>query len=584
MPLDGLTLHFLKEELSSAVIGSRVDKIYQPSRDELVFLLRTREGSMRLLVSASANCPRLHLTKYAPENPAQPPMLCMLLRKNLGGAAITDIRQHGLDRIIFIDFSGTNEIGDKTSFTLAVEIMAKHSNIILINESGIVTDSVKRIDMTQSSVRQILPGTIYQLPPSQNKTNILETDPATLCGRVLSCGGKRLSGALLETAEGMSPLVAREIAFSVSPDDEQVENLTEQAKEKLLSKLEDLKKTLSCNSASPFILKKDGGRLFDFSFTDITQYGFSVESVKMNGFSEMLDEFYYEKDLRERTRQRSSSLLKLLNNSVARLSRKIETQKAELRECENKDEIRKYGELILANQYSLTKGVSFYDILDYYTGETVRVKADPALSPGANAQKYFKEYRKLKTAEQLLGGLIESGEQELAYLESVIDSIERAEGFTELGEIRAELYDSGYLKRAKQEKGKRPKPMPPLEYVSDDGYRILVGRNNVQNDMLTFKTARKDDSWFHASKMPGSHVVVCGEGEIIPETTVRQAAALAAYHSSGRYSSRVPVDYTEVRELKKPAGAKPGKVIYHTYNTMWAVPDRTLCERLKNKK
>ena len=584
MPLDGLTLHFLKNELSSAVLCSRVDKIYQPSSDELVFLLRTREGSMRLLVSASANCPRLHLTKYAPENPAQPPMLCMLLRKNLSGAVITDIRQQGLDRIVFIDFAGTNEIGDKTSFTLAVEIMAKHSNIILVNENGLVTDSVKRIDMTQSSVRQILPGTIYQLPPSQNKLNILQTGAEAVCQSVLSLGGKRLSGALLETVEGMSPLIAREIALSVSPDDGQVEYLTETAGQKLLSKLETLKNSLVENNASPFILKKDEGKLFDFSFTDITQYGFSVESVKMSGFSEMLDEFYYEKDLRERTRQRSSSLLKLLGNSVARLSRKIETQKAELKECENKDEIRKYGELLLANQYSLTKGAPFYDVLDYYTGENIRIKADPALSPGANAQKYFKEYRKLKTAEQLLGGLIENGEQELAYLESVIDSVERAEGFTELSEIRAELYDSGYLRRAKQEKGKRPKPMPPLEYISDDGYRILVGRNNVQNDALTFRTARKDDSWFHASKMPGSHVVVCGEGEIIPETTVRQAAALAAWHSSGRYSSRVPVDYTEVRELKKPAGAKPGKVIYHTYNTMWAVPDRTLCERLKNKK
>ena len=322
MPLDGLTLHFLKAELSQALIGSRVDKIYQPSRDELVFLLRTREGSMRLLVSASANCPRIHLTKYAPENPAQPPMLCMLLRRNLGGAAITSIRQQGLDRIMFVDFAGTNEIGDKTSFTLAVEIMAKHSNIILINENGIVTDSVKRIDMTQSSVRQILPGTIYQLPPPQNKLNLLETDAATVCGRVLSFGGKRLSGALLETVEGMSPLVAREIAFAVSPDDEQVENLTESVKNNLISRLENLKKTLEENTATPFILKKDGGNLFDFSFTDITQYGFSVESIKMNSFSEMLDEFYYEKDRRERTRQRSSSLLKLLGNSVSRLSRK----------------------------------------------------------------------------------------------------------------------------------------------------------------------------------------------------------------------------------------------------------------------
>lgn len=584
MPLDGMTLHFLKNELSKALIGSRVDKIYQPSHDELVFLMRTREGSMRLLLSASANCPRVHLTKYAPENPSQPPMLCMLFRKLLAGATITNIRQQGLDRIVFIDFSGTNEIGDKTSYTVAVEIMAKHSNIIIIDENGIVTDSVKRIDSNQSSVRLVLPGGNYCLPPSQNKFIILETDINTLCKNIFTIQNKHLSGALLESVEGMSPLISREIALAVSPADVSPSDLSDSEKIKLLSNLEKLKKTLIDNTATPFILKKDGGKPFDFSFIDITQYGFSAESVKMNGFSEMLDEFYYEKDLRDRTRQRSSSLLKLLNNSVSRLTRKIETQKAELKKCESKDELRKFGELILANQYSLSKGAHFYDVSDYYTGENIRIKADPALSPGANAQKYFKEYRKLKTAEQLLGGLIENAEKELAYIETVIDSVERAEGFTDLSEIRAELYDTGYLKKAKQEKGKRLKPMPPLEFISDDGYRILVGRNNVQNDLLTFKTARKDDSWFHASKMPGSHVVVCGEGKIIPETTVRQAAVIAAYYSSGRYSSKVPVDYTEVHELKKPAGAKPGKVIYHTYNTMWAVPDRTLCERLKKNK
>lgn len=582
MPLDGITLSLLKNELAERIIGCRVEKIHQPAKDEIILSLRSREGACRLLLCAGANCPRIHLTSHAPENPATPPMLCMLLRKNLTGALITDIRQLGMDRVVFIELSGTNELGDKTRFTLVAEIMAKHSNIILVNEEGLIVDAVKRIDMTQSSVRQVLPGCRYELPPAQDKLNLTQCGATAAAATALKKTGKRLSQALLETVEGFSPLIAREVASYSGADDRTVDEISGVFTERLVSKLEEIK-TAVLAGGKPTLLKKDGGRLFDFTFTDITQYGFAVEAEERESYSALLDEFYYEKDRQERTRSRSQSLLKLLSNMVARQARKLDAQRAELTACADRDELRVRAELILANQYSLQKGAAFYDVLNYYTGETVRIPADPALSPGANAQKYFKEYRKLKTAETLLGELIEKGEQELAYLETVVDAIERADGFTEIAEIRNELYDSGYLKRAKGDKGKRPKPLPPLEYVSDDGYTILVGRNNVQNDILTFKTARKDDSWFHASKMPGSHVVVVGNGEVIPETTARQAAALAAWHSSGRDSSRVPVDYTEVRELKKPAGAKPGKVIYHEYNTMWAVPDRELCERLRRK-
>lgn len=583
MPLDGFTLNLLKNELSRSIVGSRVEKVHQPSREELVLSLRTREGAMRLLISASANCPRLHLTKHAPENPATPPMLCMLLRKNLTGAIITEISQLGLDRAVYLKLSGSNEIGDKTEYTLAVEIMAKHSNIILINSEGIIVDSVKRVDFTQSSVRQILPTFRYEYPPAQNKLNLLEADVNRVVSAVLACGGKRLSAAVLDTVQGASPLVSREIAAFSCGGDVAVEEMKDAYIDRLRSKLAQIKATLEGGGGVPTILKRDNVKLFDFTFMDITQYGFSVESSKMGSYSELLDEFYYEKDRQERTRSRSQALQKLLSNSLARLTRKLAAQRAELEACADRDTFRVKAELILANQYALEKGALFYDLENYYTGEAVRIAADPTLSPSANAQKYFKEYRKAKTAEQMLGELIENGEQELAYLESVVDAIARADGFQELAEIRNELYETGYLKRAGNDKGKRPKPLPPLEYVSDDGYRILVGRNNVQNDALSFKTARKDDSWFHAQKMPGSHVVVLGEGDIIPESTVRQAAALAAYHSRGRESSRVPVDYTEVRELKKPVGAKPGKVIYHSYNTMWVVPDRELCERLSTK-
>lgn len=584
MPLDGITLNLLKQELSGSIIGSRIEKIHQPSKDELVFHLRTRAGAYRLLISASANSPRLHLTANAPENPATPPMLCMLFRKHLTGAVITDIRQLGLDRVVFLDLAGTNEIGDSVTFTLCVEIMAKHSNIILVNSDGIIVDAVKRVDFTQSSVRQILPMFKYELPPRQGKLNLTEADPEAAVAAIKKCTGKRLSDAILESIEGISPLVSREIASFACGGDIGAGEISGIYEERLLTKLTEIKNTLLNGGSTPTMLIRENIKPFDFTFMDITQYGFTVSAREFESFSQLLDDFYYEKDRFERTKQRSQSLLKLLSNAAARAARKLQSRQAELEACADKDTLRINAELILANQYRLEKGSLFYDLENFYNNnEPVRIAADPALSPAANAQKYFKEYRKAKTAEKMLGELIEQSEQELAYLESVIDSVNRADGYTELAEIRNELYEQGYLKRAKNDKSKKAKPMPPLEYVSDDGYTILVGRNNVQNDILTFKTAAKDDSWFHTQKIPGSHVVVIGNGDIIPELTCRQAAALAAYHSGGRESSQVAVDYTEVRALKKPAGAKPGKVIYHTYNTMWVTPDRELCERLKKK-
>lgn len=585
MPLDGITLNLLKNELSQYIVGSRIEKIHQPSKDELVFHLRSREGAYRLLVSASANSPRLHLTANAPENPATPPMLCMLFRKHLTGAVITDIRQLGLDRVVFIDLAGTNEIGDAVTFTLCVEIMAKHSNIILINSGGNIIDSVKRVDFTQSSVRQILPTFRYELPPRQGKLNLTEIQPDEGVNAIKKCTSKRLSGAILETLEGISPLISREIAAFACGGDIGVAEMNEINCQRLESKLTEIRNMLISGKASPTMLMREGVKPYDFTFTDITQYGFTVTPRAFESFSQLLDDFYYEKDRFERTKQRSQSLLKLLTNAASRAARKLQSRQAELEACADRDTLRVYAELILANQYRLEKGSIFYDLENFYDNNNpVRISADPALSPSANAQKYFKEYRKAKTAESMLGELIEQSEQELAYLESVIDAVNRADGYTELAEIRNELYEQGYLKRAKNDKTKKAKPMPPMEYVSDDGYTILVGRNNVQNDILTFKTAAKDDSWFHTQKIPGSHVVVIGNGDIIPELTCRQAAILAAYHSGGRESSQVAVDYTEVRSLKKPVGAKPGKVIYHTYNTMWVTPDRELCERLKKKK
>ena len=409
MPLDGMTLSLLRRELYPCIVGSRIEKVHQPSKDELVFHLRTREGAYKLLISASANSPRLHLISGAPENPSTPPMLCMLLRKHLTGAVITDIRQLGLDRVVFIDLAGTNEIGDAVTFTLCVEIMAKHSNIILVGSDGIILDAVKRIDFTQSSVRQILPGFKYEFPPKQDKSNITECDIKTVVEEIKKRSGKRLSSAVLDTVEGASPLISREIAAFACGGDTAVDELTPIALQRLEAKLGEIKEMLLGEGAEPTMLLRDGVKPYDFTFMDITQYGFAVTPKRFGSFSELLDDFYYEKDRFERTRQRSQSLLKLLSNAAARAARKLQSRQAELDACADKDRLRINAELILANQYRLEKGAPFYDVENFYgENETVRIKADPALSPSANAQKYFKEYRKAKNAEKLLGELIDA--------------------------------------------------------------------------------------------------------------------------------------------------------------------------------
>lgn len=573
MPLDGLTLHFLKNELNEAITGCRAEKIHQPAKDELVFHLRSRQGASRLLISARANGPRVNLTNLTPENPSSPPMFCMLLRKHLGSALITGVRQSGLDRVLFIDFSAVNELGERVLLTLCIEIMAKHSNIILINGEGIILDAIKRIDDSLSAVREILPSLKYELPPAQGKMNLLQNAARKVAEQALSQRGKILSSALQNVLEGASPLICRELAVLSAGDETAVEEIGEQGKERLVSTLEELKKSLSNGDGRPTMLRKVGAP-FDFSFCDITQYGFSVTANKAESFSCLLDEYYSEKDSADRIRQRTQDLNKLLANATARVSRRISVQKNELEASEDRERLRVFAELINANQHSLVKGSLHYEVENYYeNNELIKIPANPALSPNANSQKYYKEYRKAKVAGQMLCGLIEEGENELQYLESVADELSRASSYAEISEIRSELYAGGYLKIRRQEQKKKTAPLPPKEYFSPDGFRVLVGRNNLQNDELTLKKSNKNDLWFHTQKFPGSHVIVCTEGREIPESTMRFAARLAAYHSKAQNSSQVPVDYTAVKNLKKPAGARPGKVIYHVYNTVWVTPE-----------
>lgn len=580
MPLDGYFLHFLREELASQLIGSRVEKIYQPSKQEIVLHLRAYRTAYKLFLSASANSPRVHLTQYAPENPANPPMLCMLLRKHLLSAQLCGVEQNGLDRTLYLDFHATNEIGDPVRLRLCVEIMAKHSNIILLDSGGTILDAVKRVDMTQSSYRQVLPGLKYISPPPQDKLDLRHCTADEVMMRMDACPQKATPAALLQTLEGASPLICRELAFTADATETPVAYLTEGQRAKLRQALEQLRQTLSGNG-TPLILCDETGRGVDFSFMDVTQYGFARMPKPCGSYSELLDLFYFERDRQDRTRQRAADMLRALSAATARLSRKLESQRAELRQCADRDTLRVNGELLQTYAGSLQKGAPFYEVLNYYDGSMQRIPADPALSPMANAQKYYKEYRKAKTAEQMLTGLIESGEQELQYLDTLTDLVSRAEGSAELAALREELSQAGVLRTARKTGAKNPKPLPPLEYRSTDGFRILVGRNNLQNDRLSLKTARGSDLWLHTQKIPGSHVIVCAEGREIPPTTIEQAAMLAAYHSKARESAQVPVDYTDARYLKKPVGAKPGKVIYHVYSTLTVTPDRETVEALR---
>lgn len=585
MALDGIFLHFLKQEIEREALGARVEKVSQPSKEELVLSLRNRTGAYKLLLSVRSNSPRVHFTKYAPDNPQTPPMLCMLLRKTLVGAVLTGLRQAGLDRVLFLDFDVSNEIGDRVHPSLCIEIMARHSNIILLDENGTVIDAVKRIDAAKSSVREILPGVPYELPPAQDKVNLLQEDARAAYERVLAQGEARLSAALLHSLQGVSPIVCRELANRAAGEDLLVSSLSLAQKSILLQELEALLKRVRGGSPEPEMVLDQEGKPVDFAFLPVGQYGSLMNVRAYPELSALLDDFYTERDRAERTKQRAQDLFRLLTSTMERITRRLNAQRAELAASEDREELRIRAELINAYQYTLEKGAPFYDVENYYDENRIlRIPADPALTPARNAQKYYKEYRKAQTAQRVLTEQIATGEQELQYIESVFDALSRSQSERELAEIREELAAGGYLKRRRSAKQKAPKALPPMEFCTDDGFSILVGRNNVQNDKLSLKMAAKNDLWLHTKNIPGSHVILVTGGREPSGEALVQAAQLAAWFSRARESSSVPVDYTPVRMLRKPQGARPGKVIYDTYRTLSVRPSGELAQRLAQHK
>ena len=583
MALDGAFLRHLKKEITDRALGARVDKIYQPNKEELVFLLRTRQEAFKLLLSARANSPRIHFTQYAPENPKVPPMLCMLLRKRLSGAKLVEVRQPGLERLLYLDFDATNELGDKVRLSLVIEIMGKYSNIILVDGQGKIVDALKRVDEEMSSQRLVQPGLAYELPPAQNKPCMLECQPEEIVEAIVhQPKNQSLNKGILNALQGLSPVVCREIEHQVGRGQELfTRDLTQEQRERLRFFLERLFTTVRDTAGEPYMVTKIKGKPMEFSFLNIVQYGTLASVSRWEDFSSLLDEFYEERDRQDRMRVKAQDLLRLLANASERLSRKINLQRGELARSEDREHLRVCGDLINANLYRIERGSAFADLENFYDeNRLMRVKLDPALNATQNAQKYYKEYRKAKTAQQVLGEQIAQAEQELLYVDSVFDCLSRAQSESELNEIRQELREEGYLK-AVRDKRKPPAPLAPLEFVSSEGFRILVGRNNRQNDKLTLKQANNNDIWLHTKNIPGSHTIIVTGGRQPGDATLKEAAMLAAYHSRAKDSSQVPVDYTQVRYVSKPQGAKPGMVIYVHYQTLFVTPQHELTEKLK---
>lgn len=576
MALDGIFLRHIKNEIESVALGARVSQIYQPNRDELVFALRTFSGNKKLLFSARANSPRVNFCAETPENPAQPPMFCMLLRKRVGGGKLVAVRQMGCDRVLFFDFECVNELGDTVMITVVCEIMGMYSNVIIVNSDGVIIDSLKRVDLTMSSRRIVLPNIKYELPEAQDKLNITETEAMEIALKLKNLESEMpLNKALLHTIQGVSPIICREIEYNV------MEGATNYLGgilyEKLISELERLKDITETCKGQPCIIYREDGKPMDFSFIPINQYGDFARVENFDSFSALLDSFYDARDSKERMRVKSQSLVKLLTNTSERIARKLGKQKAELKQCENREHLRICGDLLQANLYRIERGSEYADVENFYDENygTLRIRLNPAISPAANAQKYYKDYQKAKNAENILTEQIKKGQEELLYVNSVLDTVVRAENERDLVQIREELTEQGYLRRQKG-KQRSQVALPPYEIVSSDGFKILVGRNNRQNDMLTLKMAGKNDMWLHTKDIHGSHAIIFAEGKEISDTAIHEAARIAAYHSKAQNSSQVPVDYTLVRFVSKPRGAKPGMVIYVNNSTIYVTPSRTI--------
>ena len=573
MPLDAVTLRALTRELKNCAEGAKIDRVQQPEKEVLLLTLRTHEGSRKLLVSASVSGARVHFTQQSLENPAEPPMFCMLLRKHLVGARIRAIEQPELERMLLFRLGTRDEMGDESEKTLAVELIGRSANIILVGADGRIIDCLRRMEYGGEG-RAMLPGMIYRLPPRQEKTPFFGCPDGEFLARLDPIeNGAELDRELMDRFSGLSPLICRELAFRSRGD-------VGLLKENALA----LRETVAAEEFAPTLVSVDGAPR-DFSFMAINQYGPDARSERFGDFSLLLDAFYARRDREESRRRRSRELMRAVKGAHERLERKLALQRRELADTAGREEIRRRAELITANIYRMKKGQSELVCEDYFAPDCpeIRIALDPLKTPQQNAAALYKDFSRKKAAEEHLSVLIAEGERQSEYLSTVLAEIERAESERDLADIRRELSETGFLKKQRGAKTERAKPQAPLRFRSSDGYEILVGRSNIQNDELTFRIARRTDLWLHTQRIHGSHVILRADGLEPPRRTIEEAASLAAWFSQGREAGKIPVDCTQVRHVKKPTGALPGAVIYTDYTTIRAAASEELAERLRAK-
>lgn len=583
MPFDAMFLTAVTAELRPVLTGGRIDKVQQPSRDLVVLQFHGPNGSGRLLLSASPNSPRIHLTTAPLENPAQPPMFCMLLRKHLTGGKIVDLRQPPLERLVDLALDCTDEMGEPVRKHLILELMGRNANLILLGGDGRVVDCLRRVDFEMSEKRQVLPGLFYQDPPPLEKENPLTVSQEEISARLAAVEGqKRFDKWLLDTYGGLSPLLCRELSHDLFGDVEtDIGPMSPETRQAAAQALYTRFQALT-SQPTPVMLRKEG-KPTDFSFRPIRQYGTYWEQETYPSFSQLLDGFYASRDHAERMRQKTQALHKTIANLRDRTARKLEIQRKELTATFDRERLRQLGDIVTANLHAMVRGQTRLTAVDFYDPDMkeIDIPLSPQLSPQQNAAKFYKDYNRAKHAEKVLTEQIAKGETELDYLCSILDELERAETEKDVAEIRAELVSGGYVRDTDKKKRMKTPPSKPMEFVSSEGFPIRVGRNNRQNDELTLKQSAKGDLWLHVQKLHGSHVVVACNGVKPGDQTVTEAAMLAAWYSQARDSQNVPVDVTPVKQIKKPVGAKPGMVIYHVYNTVYVTPSAELPERLK---
>ena len=576
MPFDAMFLSAVCDELRQELIGARVEKIQQPARDMVVLQLR---GKARLLLSASGSRPRFHVTQASYENPAQPPMFCMLLRKHLAGGRIAAIEQPPAERSVELTLDCTDEMGTPCQKRLILELMGRNSNLILTDGENRILDCMRRVDFEMSEQRQVLPGLFYHRPPRQEgKLTPQElTKPALERLLEQTAAPVHLDRWIVDHVAGISPLIARELAFGFCGETDADVLTLDRAR-----LAEALTQPSLLQARQPTLLLC-GGRPKDFTYCPIRQYGAYMTARTMPSFSALLDAFYTETEQRERMLQKSQSLRRTVTNLLERTRRKLAAQRKEREASLDRETLRRRGDIVTANLHAMTRGMTVLRAEDFYQEDMpeIEIPLRPELSPQQNAARFYKEYNKAKHAEKILAEQIARGEIEEEYLGAVLDELNRAESERDLAEIRAELEAGGYVRSADRRRQQKQPASRPMRFRSSDGFEILVGRNNRQNDQLSLKTARRDDLWLHIQKFHGTHVIVCCAGAPVPDGTITEAAMLAAWYSQAREGQNVPVDVTQVRNLRKPNGAKPGMVVYDRYRTVIVTPDAALCERLR---